>query len=427
MASDVTKVIRVVAAFCVVLRFQNKIMQMPNRVTSTGLLIGALSFLFFLFGIGTPSSPFFDEPYYVVGARSFLSGVQDMNPQDPPYPPLGKILMAASMKIAGDNPLGWRLASTAFGALTVVAIFLWTYLLLNDYGLALTAVALSFLNNFLFVMSRIAMLDVFYFAFVMWGVFAFTASMLLDVNIVRRRILLYTAGVLFGLGSACKWNTVVTLGAVVLAAGVLYVRGNVKLRAAGAVTLVLSLMMVPVIAYCLAFWPVCWRFHRPFTFTELVSMNAFIWRFHVTDPGNPTLDSRWYNWLFRTTPERGLSYLMGNFVVVWGGFVALLICAWRFCRSHALPEGLVTLFYVVNLLQWVIIPQRRTVYYYYYGPAMFLGVAIAIAMARTQTRRLFGVRIEVPLWASAAVFFLYCYPHMASLSAPYDCMLGCWP
>jgi dolichyl-phosphate-mannose-protein mannosyltransferase len=400
---------------------------MPNRVAITGLLIGVLSFLFFLFGIGTAPSPFFDEPYYVVGARSFLTGDRDTNPQDPPYPPLGKILMATAMKVAGDDPLGWRLASTVFGALTLVAIFFWTYLLLDDYGLALTAAALSFLNNFLFVMSRTAMLDVFYFAFVIWGVFAFTASILLDVSIVNRRILLYTAGLLLGLGSACKWNTVVTLAAVVLAAGVLYVRGNFNVRAAGALTLVLSLTILPVIAYCLTFWPVCWRFHRPFTFTELVSLNVVVWQFHVTDPGNPILDSRWYSWLFRSIPERGLSYLMGNFVVVWGGFLALLICAWRFCRSRALPEGLVTLFYAVNLLQWVIIPQRRTVYYYYYGPAMFLGVAIAIALRRTQTRRLFGVRLEVPICASAAVFFLYCYPRMAGLAAPYDCMLGCWP
>jgi hypothetical protein len=75
---------------------------------------------------------------------------------------------------------------------------------------------------------------------------------------------------------------------------------------------------------------------------------------------------------------------MGNFVVVWGGLLALLICAWRFCRSLALPEGLVTMFYAVNLLQRVVIPQQRTVYYHYYPSAMFLGVAIAIAISRSR-------------------------------------------
>ena len=86
--------------------------------------------------------------------------------------------------------------------------FFCTYLLLGDYRLALTAAALTLFNNFLFVMSRVAMLDVFYFAFVMWGVLAFTASILLDLSIVKRRVLLLTTGLMFGLGTACKWNAV---------------------------------------------------------------------------------------------------------------------------------------------------------------------------------------------------------------------------
>jgi hypothetical protein len=117
---------------------------------------------------------------------------------------------------------------------------------------------------------------------------------------------------------------------------------------------------------------------------------------------------------------------MGNFVVVWLGFFALAACAWRFVRSHALPEGLVTIFYAVNLLQWVLIPQKRLVYYYYFPPAMFLGVALAIVLGRMPSQRLFGVRLGLLLLVAAAVFFPYCYPRMAGLESPYDCMFGCW-
>jgi hypothetical protein len=42
------------------------------------------------------------------------------------------------------------------------------------------------------------------------------------------------------------------------------------------------------------------------------------------------------------------------------------------------------MFYAVNLLQRVVIPQQRTVYYHYYPSAMFLGVAIAIAISRSR-------------------------------------------
>jgi predicted membrane-bound dolichyl-phosphate-mannose-protein mannosyltransferase len=365
----------------------------------------------------------FDEPLYVDGARSLLTGAQDLNPE---HPPLAKFFIATAIGVSGDTAFGWRMAGAVFGALTLMAIFFWAYLLLHDYALALTAAGLTLFNNFLFVMSRVAMLDIFYFAFVMWGVLAFTAALLLDMTVARRRAVLAASGLMFGLGTACKWNAVVTLAAVTLAAAVLYLRNTHHMREAGATTLGIAFLVVPVAAYTLAYWPLCIRFHRPFSVVELAAMNAFIWRYHVMCPGNPALDMHWYLWFFRATPERGLSYLMGNFVVVWGGLLTLLLCAWRFVRTFALPEGLVTLFYSVNLVQWVLIPQKRLVYYYYFPPAMFLGIAIVIVLWRMQTPRLFGIRVSVLILIAAAVFFLYCYPRMASLQAPYDCMFGCW-
>jgi len=207
---------------------------------------------------------------------------------------------------------------------------------------------------------------------------------------------------------------------------VLYIRNSHHMREVGLTTLGAALIFIPVAAYVLAYWPLCHRFHRPFNVTELTEMNAFIWRYHVNCPGNPALDVRWYRWFFRATPERALSYLMGNFVVVWGGLLALLVCAWRFLRSFLLVEGLVTLLYLSNLLQWVVIPQKRLVYYYYFPPAMFLGVALVIVLARARSQRLFGVRLTVLLLLASGMFFLYCYPRMAGLQSPYDCMFGCW-
>jgi len=396
---------------------------MENRVGFTGLAVFVLSLSFLLLGIEKPVYYVMDEVAYVTGARAFLTGTGYSNPE---HPPLAKILIAGGMKLAGDNPFGWRLAGAVFGSLTLVAIFLWTYLLLDNYLLALLAAFLALLNNFLFVIARVAMLDVFYVTFVMWGLVAFTAVLTLDLSFGRRRILLLATGVMFGLGGACKWNTIVTLAAVALVVVFFYLRDSRHVRQIGFATLVVAVLLVPAVTYCLAFWIQCYRFHRPFTAAELVSMNMFIWRFHVNCPGPPALDSPWYRWIFRTSPERGMSYLLGNFVVVWGGFLALLICVWRFCRSLALPEGLVTLFYGVNLLQWVVIPQQRTMYYYYYPCTIFLCVAFAIVLGATRERRVLGMRPIVIILVLASVFFLYCYPRMAALEAPYDCALGCW-
>ncbi len=396
---------------------------MGNRVGITGAAIFILSLSFFLFGIKRPPLYVFDEPLYIVGARSFLHGTENTNPE---HPPLAKILIAGGMKLAGDNPLGWRLASAICGSLTLAAVFFWTYLLIPDYNLALTSAVLTLVNNFLFVIARVAMLDVFYFAFVMWGLVAFTAAIKLDVSILQRRILLLSSGLMFGIGTACKWNAVVSLAAGALVFGFLYLRDRYKVRQVGLPTLAVAFVILPIAAYCLAFWPLCHRFHQPFTARVLASMNVFIWRYHVNCPGNPGLDSRWYEWIFRSTPERGMSYLMGNFVVVWGGFLALLVCAWRFCKSPALPEGLLILLYALNLGQWIIIPQQRTVYYYYYPCAMFLSIGLAIVLDRIRNQRVLGVRPILIVIVMASAFFIYCYPRMAALEAPYDCALGCW-
>ena len=104
-----------------------------------------------------PGQFVFDEGIYVEGSRSILAHTGIHNPE---HPPLGKLLFSAGMALAGDNPTGWRIAGIACGAITVGLVFLWTYLLLADYGLAIVTGLLTLFNNFLYVMSRTAMLDV---------------------------------------------------------------------------------------------------------------------------------------------------------------------------------------------------------------------------------------------------------------------------
>ncbi|HJX96206.1 MAG TPA: phospholipid carrier-dependent glycosyltransferase, partial [Candidatus Acidoferrum sp.] len=137
---------------------------------------GLATLALLLAGLGTPKVMFFDEAYFVPEARAFIQGIPNPDPQAPPLakPPLGKLIMAIGMKAAGDNPFGWRIAGAVCGALTVVAVYLWVYLLLQNASLAFLAAWLTLFNNFLFVMSRIATVDVFLMFFLMWSLAAFT-------------------------------------------------------------------------------------------------------------------------------------------------------------------------------------------------------------------------------------------------------------
>jgi hypothetical protein len=117
-------------------------------------------------------------------------------------------------------------------------------------------------------------------------------------------------------------------------------------------------------------------------------------------------------------------HLFGNNAFGWRGLAALLFCLRRFART--LPETLIVSLYAVNMLQWAFTPQSCTFYYYYFPAAMFLGMAIPIALCRIPSHY-FGVRLSVVCVLPALCVFAFCFAHMAHLGAPYDTMLGYWP
>ena len=400
------------------------------------ILTFVVAFAIFFAGMQAPARPYYDEGFYVVSSKAFLMGVSDPNRGSPP---LGQMLIAAGIRTFGDNPLGWRIAGSVFGALTLPAVFLWTFLLTRELRIAAIAAALTLFNNFLFVMSRLAMLDVFLVCFLFWGLVAYTAALELNVGTGKRRILLCCAGVSLGLAGGSKVNAADTLAVLALVSAVLLwipkrfmadttaplSRYAQNLRQAGFSSVVLGLLVVALITYGLVFWPLFRSLHQPFGIRQLAEINVFMWHFKTTGACNGAIASSWYTWPFHLSPQRALSYLLGNPVVMWGGVVSLLFGLWRIWRSLAVPETLLLLLYAANLLQWSITPMKATYYYYYFPAAMFLGVALAVAVHRLP-RKIFGIRVGLLIVVAAAVVFIWCYPRMAHLGAPWDCALGCW-
>lgn len=126
------------------------------------------------------SSLIFDEAYYVNAARVILGihppagAAYAMAPlfHDPnaEHPPLAKMLIAASMKVLGDNAWGWRIFPIIFGSLAILG----TYWLVRSAGggswLALGAGALMAADNLILVHGRIATLDIFVVTFMIVSV-----------------------------------------------------------------------------------------------------------------------------------------------------------------------------------------------------------------------------------------------------------------
>jgi dolichyl-phosphate-mannose-protein mannosyltransferase len=109
----------------------------------------------------------FDEAFYVNAARVMLGHPATPTYADSPagldpnteHPPLGKVVIAASIAVFGDNGLGYRLPSVVAGLIALVVLFQIIRLTDSSAWLAVLAVGLVSFDNLSFVHARIGTLD----------------------------------------------------------------------------------------------------------------------------------------------------------------------------------------------------------------------------------------------------------------------------
>jgi dolichyl-phosphate-mannose-protein mannosyltransferase len=125
----------------------------------------------------------FDEWYYVNVARVILRIPQSLGSNgQPPYvgvtpgldpnhehPPLSKLIIAFSMYLLGDNGYGWRIPSVIFGSIAILVFYLLMKRVSKFKQVPLIATFLFSFETLTYLLSRIAILDIFTLAFMLLG------------------------------------------------------------------------------------------------------------------------------------------------------------------------------------------------------------------------------------------------------------------
>ncbi|MDR1355101.1 MAG: phospholipid carrier-dependent glycosyltransferase [Propionibacteriaceae bacterium] len=212
------------------------------------LLICAAAFALRYYDLGMPHEVSFDEQHYVKEVWSLMNfGYAKDWPDDASaeilagnpnvwldtaafvvHPMLSKWLIAIGIKLFGLTPFGWRFMCVVFGTLLVGAVVRMARRLSRSTLIGALAGLFITCDGLSFVLSRLAILDIFQAAFAVVATalvirdrdwFREKLANYLDVNgltnlggkfgpVVWWRPYRLLAGVFFGLSCGCKWNTI---------------------------------------------------------------------------------------------------------------------------------------------------------------------------------------------------------------------------
>ena len=200
--------------------------------------IAVLAFVLRVWNVGYPNAFVFDETYYAKDAWSLLqhgyvqefteganaqitqgnlAGIMTGEPSWIVHPDGGKWVIALGEWIFGFDSFGWRISGVVVGALTVLVLARLVRRMTGSTVLGCIAGLLLAIDGMHFVMSRLALLDIF---LTFWIVCA-VACLVADRDWIRDRLDRYRfvrpwqllAGVCFGMACATKWSGVYVLAA----------------------------------------------------------------------------------------------------------------------------------------------------------------------------------------------------------------------
>ena len=161
------------------------------------------------------NSTYFDEIYHARTGYEFLHPDEIIHqpgyqaePYENSHPPLGKLLMSASIALLGMTPFGWRFAGALAGILMIPGMYLLGKQLTKKTSIAALVALLISLDCMHLTQTQIATIDSFPVLFIIFSYFFMLRYIQTDIirEPIRKSLIpLLFSGIFMGLSIASKW------------------------------------------------------------------------------------------------------------------------------------------------------------------------------------------------------------------------------
>ena len=414
-----------------------------NKIEILLFFLLALSIGLKLYRLDNPKSYYFDEIYYAFTAQEMAKGnragweIGHTAPQGFAYewshPHLGKELSAIGILIFGDNAFGWRFFQAIFGGFGTLFIYLLGKELFQSKRAGLIAAFLFTFESFIFVLSRIAMVDIFLMSFIL------VASLfLVKFANTKKDIFLVLTGVFCGAAISVKWSGIYALEFLTASSFLLifYREAYSEIKKKGSFyfqllkiipKIFLVFVIIPFAVYLASYIPF---FLYGNSFNDFISLQNNMYGYHKGLTATHPYQSSWWKWplLLRSVylylgsgeKESAHIYAIGNPFIWWSGCVFLILSVVQVIRKELPALAFVTLSVLAYWLPWALSP-RKLVFLYHFLPSLpFVILIIAYFLDLLWTKSYYGRAFVLVYLAIALGMFIYFYPILAAIPVPND-------
>ncbi len=360
-----------------------------------GLIVLAALVLHFVI-VDKPNSLILDEQHYVREARDIVTNHSFIFQE---HPPLSKLLIAAGIKIFGDNTLGWRFLPIMFGIGSIVLFyFICRRLNMSNRAASIATFLLAF-ENMTFVQNSVAMLDVFYVFFMLLAFLLY---------LTRKYI---AAGIAAGLSALAKLLGALAMPAMIIHWFLSRVNRSRWFALTVALSVIIFVVLLPTLEYI-----VTHDFINPYDRMKTMIDLSDSLKFGTTT--HPSLARPW-EWVFwyKTMP---FWYYPNYISAISPSVFILIIPAFAYMVYRALKRDEAGLFgaawFFSTYILWIPLSliTNRVSYPFYFYPTIG-AVCLGIGMGISHLIDIFKGRKSGKLkWTILGIIILIFLAHIAS-------------